>query len=90
MAFGFGAGSDMMKAYQDNKNRLSERKSLKELSKTFNEKEKKLFFREMSKEELENFKIELAERKRKERMISVLVMILAIIAVFGLFYFIFF
>lgn len=76
MAIGFGAGSDMMGAYNSNRKQLKRSKNLKEVSETYGLKNqnKKVKYKETSEEQLKEFRMKLQEQKRKDtlRLYSVL------------------
>ncbi len=66
---GFGAVSAMQKSIKDNRALRKDRKSLKDISENYHEKHKTVApsFKKMSDEEFSKFKIELLEKKAKEK-----------------------
>jgi coproporphyrinogen III oxidase-like Fe-S oxidoreductase len=92
MAIGFGAGSDMMGAYNSNRKQLKRSNNLKEAYDTFGvkSKNKKAAYKEISKEKLEELKLKQKEQKRKDDLILYTVLgVITIAFGIGMFYFLF-
>jgi hypothetical protein len=81
MAIGYGPGSDMMKAYSENRSQLGKGKKLKDISETYRKgnQGKKLRFKEVSPSKLEAYKQKLIlERQREKTRNSLIILSVSI------------
>lgn len=82
MSIGFGPGANMQSEYNRNRGLLSDRKSLKELNKDYNEKDNSAYTSKasMSEQELEQFRAQFIEtQKRRTRKAILVIGILAVV-----------
>lgn len=88
MAIGFGPGSDMMKAYNSNRKQLKRSKNLNEVTNTHPAKSdrRQLKYKEISEDQLEEFRLKLKEQKRKD---TLKLYIVSVAVVFGVVYLLF-
>lgn len=91
MGFGFGPGADLLASYKANKSQVKRRKSHKEISKDYgnNEATGQAQYKEISKEQLQDYSEKLKEAKRKNTMKLLLFSSLtaSVIFLFSIFYY---
>lgn len=68
----FGSGGNHILKF--NRNQLLERRSFKNISNVYGESERELGGKEMTAAQFERFKIELQEKRRRERFVKALVL----------------
>jgi len=89
MAFGFGPGSEMMKSVKSNRKQLSKTRSLKEVHDRYKDviNEDAPNFKKVSEKELEAFKAEFLEKKKKEDLNNKIITGCVVITILVAFYF---
>ena len=71
---GFGPGSEMMKAYNANRNKTGRGSKLKDIEKNYQSKHKKLQFNEGSEEKLEAFRRKFQEQQKRDAKKRIIIM----------------